>query len=181
MTIDELFARKQKESTDIGEHMPHLRWYANQCQLVTEFGVRGGCSTAAFLAGRPKRLVCYDIKPFDELDLFRQAAQAQGTEFVFWLQDDCKAKIEPTDLLFIDTIHTYNQLDQELRMHASKVNRYIIMHDTYSVPDPVHGAPENNGKEMWIAILKLLSWGEWKLREDFSNQNGLTVIERVAK
>jgi hypothetical protein len=178
MTINELYERKLKESTDINEHMPRLKWYASQCTHVTEFGVRGGCSTVALLAGQPRSLTCYDVEPFKELDLFRQVAKSVGSEFVFFQQDDCQSEIAPTDLLFIDSRHTYEQLDRELRMHAGKVNHYIIMHDTYSMPDPANGAPENNGKEMWIAILKLIAWGDWEIREDFSNQNGLTVLGR---
>jgi hypothetical protein len=31
---------------------------------------------------------------------------------------------------FIDTLHTGEQLRQELRLHSSRVRKYIVLHDT---------------------------------------------------
>ena len=47
--------------SDINEHLPTLKKYAEDCQSITEMGVRYGCSTWAFIEGKPKKLSCYDI------------------------------------------------------------------------------------------------------------------------
>jgi hypothetical protein len=177
MTIDELLEQKRTESTDIGEHLDTLKRYASMCKLVTEFGVRDGCSTAALLAGKPTRLTSYDIAPFADVQLYKQVA-GNTTYFVFKQQDDCAAHIELTELLFIDTIHTYAQLDNELTLHANWVTRFIVMHDTYVKPS--NASPENDGAGMRKAIRKLCSGGAWRVIEDYQNQNGLTVLERVS-
>ena len=49
--------------SDINEHLPTLKKYAEQCNSIVEFGVRDGCSTYGLLAGRPKFMVSYDINP----------------------------------------------------------------------------------------------------------------------
>jgi hypothetical protein len=173
MTLDELFIRKQRESGDINEHMPALRWLAGTVDSITEFGVRTGCSTAAFLAGKPKKLTSYDINPFTEAALFKQIGKENGTEFNFIQANDLAVDIAPTDMLFIDTVHTYDQLDAELQKHSGKVSKYLIFHDTYGRPTP--SSPEMDGMGLWVAILKLLVNG-WCIREDFRNQSGLTII-----
>jgi hypothetical protein len=154
---------------------------ASQCNHATEFGVRAGCSTAALLAGLAEggggSLTSYDIQPFMRLDEFGQAAQIEGVEFRFLQRDDLLITIEPTDLLFIDTVHTYRQLDAELRRHEEFVKRWIVLHDTYT--DDYPDSPGSSGKEMWIAVLKLCAKGRWRILSDEANQFGLTVLERV--
>ena len=37
------------------------------------------------------------------------------------------AGTEKTDLLFIDTLHTYTQLTKELELHSKNVNKYMLL------------------------------------------------------
>jgi len=181
MTLEELYQQAIQSSTDIGQHLPALRRYAAPCHHITEFGVRSGCSTAALLAGLADlgtgKLTSYDVQPFIRSDEFVEAAKLEGVEFRFYQRDDLAIAIEPTDLLFIDTIHTYRQLDEELRRHEEYVGRWIILHDTYT--DDYPDSPGSSGMTMWIAILKLCAKGSWKILDDNPNQFGLTVLERV--
>jgi len=48
-------------SSDINEHLPILKKYTENCNHVTEMGVRSIVSTWAFLAGNPNTLISYDI------------------------------------------------------------------------------------------------------------------------
>lgn len=88
--------------------------------------------------------------------------------------------IEPTDLLFIDTLHVYDQLKKELDRHAACVRQFIIMHDTTTfgeIGEPIDGSP--NARGLWPAIEEFLeSHCDWQLRERFTNNNGLTVLSR---
>ena len=99
-------------------------------------------------------------------------------------------EIEPTDLLFIDTLHTYTQLSQELKLHASKVKKYIILHDTTTYgfkPEPSDWQTENimenyvyNDKGLWPAVTEFLdSNRSWIVLEKRENNNGLTVLKRI--
>jgi hypothetical protein len=184
MTLEELYQDAKASSLDIGEHLKTLRGLAFWCKHVTEFGVRAGCSTAALLAGLADsvddgggKLMSYDIQPFIRQEEFEQAARAEGVEFCFYQRDDLAITIEPTDLLFIDTVHTYRQLDAELRKHEEWVKRWIVLHDTYT--DDYKDSPGSSGKDMWIAVLKLCAKGHWRIQDDDARQFGLTILGRV--
>src|SRR5262249_17234458 len=133
--------------TDINEHLPTLSDLTRACQHITEMGTRTGISTLAFLWVQPKKLVCYDLVRYPEVD--QLAALAGETEFVFRQEDVLQADIEETDLLFLDTWHVYQQLKAELRRHAPKARKYIVLHDTTTYGDK----GETDGhKGLWPAV-----------------------------
>jgi len=173
-TLDELYAARISTESDIFQHLPTLRAYAAQCEHVTEFGVRAGVSTFAFLHAQPKRLVSYDIEPF--LLEATAARVAGGTRFSFLQANVLDVTIEETDLLFIDTWHTHAQLTRELDRHASRVRRFIILHDTTTFGHADEGQP---GPGLWPAVETFLARGTFALREKHEHNNGLTVLERV--
>lgn len=164
--------------TDISEHCPTLSRLAGECDHVTEFGTGTGTSTTALLHGGPRRLVCYDINHVGEFDnVVRLGRRPDSrTSFVFHEQNSLEADIEPTDLLFIDTLHVTEQLRAELAMHERKVRRYIALHDTATF----------GGRGEWTGHGGLLPaldefverHPEWSIKERFDNNNGLTVLAR---
>ena len=166
------------QESDINEHLPVLYKYAKECDHVTEFGVRGIVSTWAFLAPHPKRLVSYDIRHPRQ---FRGNLQAVydnrgDTDYSFIIGNTLDVDIEPTDLLFIDTWHTYKQLKAELERHFSKVRKYILLHDT----ETFGTVGEDDGEGLSKAIEEFLSDNpDWKVKEKLSNNNGLTVLENI--
>lgn len=173
---------KQGWGIDMTEHMPTLRRYAEECEHITEMGVRFVVSTWAFLAGKPKKLVSYDITPPNTFDAsinikdIARAAKLNGTEFVFKLESTLKANIEETDLLFIDTLHNYEQLRYELTHHGNKSRKYIVMHDTVTFGR----VGETSVEGLQKAIDEFLADNpHWKEKEVFTNCNGLTILERV--
>jgi len=151
-------------------------------------GVRGVVTTWAFLLARPKKLISYDamICPIDPVI---KLAPKYGVEFDFKIADtgNPSTVIEPTDLLFIDTWHIYEQLKQELLLHSKYARKYIIMHDTSVFGDVrtseyynCYVKPGLEGKGLWPAITEFLSENtEWALKDRFTNCNGLTVLKRV--
>lgn len=161
--------------SDIWEHLPVLNKLANSCDHVTEFGVRWGASTTAFLASRA-RLVSYDIVFYPEARVLFEQASREGRDARFINASTLDINdIDPTDMLFIDTLHTRDQLRHELRTFAHRVGRYIAMHDTTLFGD----RGEDGGPGLWEAIeLFLQGNGDWKLMERYTNNNGLTVLER---
>jgi hypothetical protein len=181
MSIAEIkYTQACTRGSDINEHLPTLRSYSEFCDHITELGVRGIVSTWAFLIAKPKKLVSVDIiSPDDQggnLQEVYDAANELGVEFQFILGDDLRMDIEETDLLFIDTNHVYDQLIQELNLLSYKARKYIIMHDTYTFGS--HGM--DGGPGLLQAINEFLQVNtEWKIAEQFFNNNGLTVLSRV--
>jgi glycogen synthase len=155
--------------SDINEHIPTLKRYADLCEHVTEFGVRTGVSTWAWIMSNAKIVRSYDSNGCYLAD-HEQAANEIKKEFSFTLVNVLadKFEIEPTDLLFIDTDHTYNQCSQELKKHSNKVRKFIIFHDTVTF-----------GAELNKAIEEFLDKNrDWMVRETCFNNNGLTVLAK---
>ncbi len=162
---------------DLNEHMPLLRCYAERVDRVTEFGV--GHSSWAFLQARPRRLRFYDIGDDPRrvgMSEIVSLGNLVGTDTDFLLGSTLEVEIEETDLLFIDTKHTFEQLSAELSRHAGKVSRYIVMHDT-----ELYGRRGEDGSEPGLlgAIADLLARGAgWRMRDQLRNSYGLTILER---
>lgn len=179
LKVEERFLELSEIPSDINEHLIVLRYYADQCQHVTELGVRRGVSTWAFLVSMTKRLVSIDINYPDDFggslkELQESAAEAM-IDFSFILADDLSIELEETDLLFIDTLHTYGHLKKELTLHSEKARKYIIFHDTmqYSV------IGVDGGEGIGRAIDEFLAEKpEWVVKEKYENNNGLLILER---
>lgn len=167
--IDIRYKNACDEITDINEHIPVLKRYADECEHVTEFGVREGVSTWAWIASNAKIVRSYDIRNCS-LDQHQKAADEIKKEYSFTRVNTIaeRFEIEPTDLLFIDTEHTYAQCSQELRQHSYKVKKFIIFHDTV-----IFGAELNRAIEEFLDKNH-----DWMLREKLLNNNGLTVIAK---
>jgi predicted O-methyltransferase YrrM len=167
-----------RKRTDINEHLPMLSFLAQQCDHVTEFGVRTGESTLAFLHGlrgkHDARLRSYDIN--DDYGVRQAYAPLTKTDWVFVTASTLTIpKIEPTDLLFIDTLHSYTQVSQELALHGDQAKRWIAFHDTetFGTVGDDRGEGINKAIQEFIAARP-----EWRVVYHTHRNNGLTVIER---
>ncbi len=176
--IEQGYARAAAEPTDMMEHMGTIRRYSAMCESAIEFGVYDCTSTWALLAGHPKWLTSYDIDRRSEVDDVERAALGPGTTFQFVLADTAAVEIAEVDLLFIDSMHTYEHLKKEFALHAGKVRKFILLHDTttFGEMDQTY-----TGRGLWPAIEEFLAeCPEWSVRERFTNCHGLTVLERRA-
>lgn len=165
--------------SDIYEHLPTLKSYAEECCHVTEFGVRTVVSTWAFLAARPDVLRSYDILVHENVAEALRCAAQEDVDFKF-IEQDVHAdgfEIEETELLFIDTLHTYTALSTELSKHSHKVTKYLIFHDTITFGHSDEGG--EGGRGLVPAIEEFLQNNSgWHRHEEFSNNNGLTILKR---
>jgi tetratricopeptide (TPR) repeat protein len=102
---------------------------------------------------------------------------------------------ETFDLTFIDTWHVYGQLIRELNKFSKITNKYIILHDT--TVDGVYGETirkkmnaEKQSKESGFPLNEINKGLEfavndflkensnWSIKEKFTNNNGLTILEK---
>jgi hypothetical protein len=173
-TLEALYRAACAVGSDIHEHLPTLHALAQECKHVTELGTRAGTSTTAFLFAQPDDLVCYDVHRFPQVDQLR--ALAGRTRFAFHQADVRTVAIAETDLLFIDTWHVYGQLKEELRLHAAKARKYLVLHDTTSYAEK--GETEGH-RGLWPAVEEFLGRGTFRIQRRYDNNNGLTVLERV--
>lgn len=185
--------------SDINEHIPTIIRYGQECNHITEMGVRGIISTWGWLAASPEKLIAYDIenpsKWGGKIQDVYDTAKAYNLDFTFIESDVLKLEIEETDLLFLDTLHVHNQLKSELKLHSPKVRKYICFHDTTSYETrnelPIKHHPDysnilgpdydKNKEGLWSVVEDFLKENKniWKLKERFTNNNGFTIIERI--
>ena len=180
-TIQEKYVEKCSTTSDINELLPILNRYAKECKSITEMGVRAVVSTWAFLDTNPEKFICYDIEDHPNIHEAQTIAKQNGIDFVFNLESSLDCVIEKTDLLFIDTWHSYNQLYAELNKHHENVNKYIIMHDTTDCEFRNENFVVENQNGLYPAILNfILTNRNWIIHEKFANNNGLTILKRIA-
>lgn len=162
--------------TDINEHLPTLSKLTSECEHVTEMGVCTGQSTRAFLK-HDVTYIGYDYVIQPGITEYFQNAKDSGRNVTFHEADTRQITIEPTDLLFIDTLHRYDQLKEELKIHADKAKKYIVFHDTTLFETSDEGG---GGRGLWPAIEEFLAEHfEWEIKERYTNNNGLTVLRRI--
>jgi hypothetical protein len=183
LSLQELFEAKCRgEQTlhhDINEHLPTLSRLADSCSSIAEFGVREGNSTIAFLHGlswsgsNVKKLYSYDIdRRSTPLDDLRSYANEAEVEWEFIEADTSKAFVPPVDLLFIDTLHTYAQIQAELKNSGHRAGQ-IVIHDT-----ELNAFQGENGEDGILpAILEwLVANQEYRITEYHRNCKGLMVL-----
>lgn len=172
--IEAAFLDACRTPSDIHEHLPLLKKLASEVETVVEMGVRTGVSTRAFLAARPKRIVSLDVNAAPaEL---KTLADAEGVPWFFRQESSLAAAPIDCDLLFIDTLHTADQLRMELDRHAGHARRYIVLHDTETFG--LHGEGGGNGLLKAVSEFLQAHPAEWELHLHRKNNNGLTVLKR---
>ena len=168
------------QESDINEHLPVLRSLAKEVSHITEMGVRTGVSTRSFLCENAS-LRLYDIQLDGEVIRLVETAKSMGKDVEYYHKNVLDVEIEETDFLFIDTWHCYEQLTRELEIHAPKVRKYIGFHDTqtYGTTSEVFMGRKGTNGLLPAIIEYVISHPEWKFKIHRTNNNGLTVIERV--
>lgn len=166
---------------------------------MTEIGVNEIVSTWGILQGLSESeqenptYLGIDIKypVLNQLFLADRLAESCGIAFRFWQANDFEIDIEPTDMLFIDSWHTYCHLTYELEKFSPKVRKYIAIHDT-SEPwgdqdEPIYlqiypkypSHIDKTKRGLRPAVEDFLkSPPEWGLKVRHLNNHGFTVLMR---
>ena len=133
MNIQQQYAHTLAQWSDIRRHLPVLRKHARG--NVLELGTRGGVSTVALLAGveaNGGHVWSVDVDDCGHLFDHPQWTFIRGDSrdvetivFGYGVPDDL-------DLLFLDTLHDYHHVSDELEAwgHAVKPGGWILIHDT---------------------------------------------------
>jgi hypothetical protein len=176
---------------------------AKECDTILECGVRTIVSSWAFVNGLSERpaetikiLTCCDLKQSPSAPSLATACAEHRIQHTFFVGSDLDLPMQDYDMIFIDTWHIYGHLKRELAKMHSYAKKYIVLHDTEV--DKVNGesirckwntvkqAAESGYPEEEIrcglgkAVDEfLIEHPEWKLKAHYTNNNGLTVLERI--
>ena len=189
-------------TSDIHEHLPTLYTHAKECSSILETGVRKCVSSWAFIYGLlqndsdKKYMLLNDIDECDISELLHCTKDLDIEVEYQWINNLDLSMNRTVDLTFIDTWHIYGQLKRELHKFAPITRKYIIMHDT--TVDEIHGETVRCHWDAEAQSLKsgipvdeincglgraidefLINNSEWRLKDKFTNNHGLTVLERI--
>jgi len=137
-------------------------------ETITEFGHYQGCSTAAWLKCKPKNLTTVDIGLWLDQQIYQQIAKENHINFKCIIANDLEINITPTDLLFIDTMHSEEHTYQELKKHSNQVKKYLTFHDVNPKRFETY-----KGIDRW-----LLETNEWETFYHDTNDCGFLVLKR---
>lgn len=176
--------------SDINEHLETLLNLGKECSHITEMGVRWVSSTWPLVLSNPKKMISYDIVTNPNISEVINLCNEYSINYSFEERDVLQLDIEPTELLFIDTLHTYNQLIKELEIHSVKVSKYIVLHDTKHfgrIDEVIYKHASNiiksnpktkQGLMTAVEDFLLTDLGKsWELFKVYENNNGLTVLK----
>lgn len=187
--IESIYRKHCATPTAISPHLPRLRALADGLDLVVEFGVKRGASSSALLMGA-KRVTSFDVVETLEA---RELKRIAGLRWDYRIADSRTADVPPTPMLFVDSLHTYAQLQAELEAHARKVSRYIVLHDTITFG--VVGAAGESGLHSWQYVKGqscppehlglrpaidelLIREPSWRVAAAYNDSHGLLILER---
>jgi hypothetical protein len=160
---------KWKMVGDMWSRIDYIQQTFAGIETITEFGPFQGCSTSAWISLKPKKFTTVDRGVSLDVDLFKRAAEEIGVDFNFIINSDLEIEIEPCELLFIDTMHTEDHTFQELTLHANKISKYLVFHDT---AEPRFGTMAGIRK-WWV------NHPEWVEKYADQNDCGFLVLERI--
>ena len=148
------------EQVDMYPHFPTLTRYARECDVIVEWGVRGGVSTWALLDGLKPTGTLWSV---DIMECLVPRRVSEDPRWRFLLGDDLDPDIQaqlPTscDLVFIDTSHEYEQTVGELAYAASLQPRRIVMHD-YVMAPVLQAGTEFCEREGWRVVDNEMPYG----------------------
>jgi len=151
-----------------------IHQYALECNHITEFGFGLGRSGSAILAARPKTYITYDVRDYGPRHLYENIAIDLGIDFRFILASSIEVDIEPTEMIFIDSWHTFDHKTKELNRHNANISKYILIHDTRTC-----GYVGEDGSEPgYLQAIRdfLLKHENWYLKEIKQDGNGIVVL-----
>lgn len=168
--------------SDIVLHLPVLEYYASLCRHVTEFGTREGCSTVALLAGCRGEVHSYDIEVTPAKAVLGAMDLPCKWEFHVGDTGSPDTPVAETDMLFVDTLHTYEHVKKELAHHGRKARRFLAFHDTFTCGERDLSGPDPNALGILPAIREFLAPYPSEYRTVYRTDvnNGLWVLERVS-
>jgi len=168
----------------------HLRTLSSECTKVVELGVKKGVSSVALILGCNNKVISYDIATNDSIKFLQKFA---GKLWKFIRADSRTIEVPPCDMVFFDSLHTYEQLKEELRLHGHKAGKYLVFHDTITfgiqgadgetgqfIPGYKQGEWKSSVAGIRMAIDEfMIANRDWYIKEHHKQSNGLLVLQRA--
>ena len=163
--------------SDIHMHLPRFVQFVREldAQHVLELGTRTGVSTIAWLYGLE-----FTGGKLTSIDIDEQPAIGEHDAWTFIQGSDLDpavvSQLEPAEIVFIDTSHTYEQTRAELALyrHLVKPGGVMLLHDT-ELMCPLDSPPSDPVYPVRVAMLEFCA-AEGLEHELVRENNGLGII-----
>lgn len=181
------FRLRVKSENDFSRQMEIVSDFVKMFELknCSEFGVRDGNSTVAFMYGLSKLNILNRnhivLNSYDKDHMSQHLSRElvclnPNIKHIFHHVDILTiTKISHTDILLLDTEHTYNQLLYELCIFNKYVTKFIMIHDTSTFREV--GEDGKRGLKRAIDDF-FIDNPNWEVFWNFTKGNGLTVLKR---
>ncbi len=177
-TVQDHYSKSLKELAngyveEYVQYLPHIREYMQTCSSYRELGTNQGASASAVFLENPKFVEIIDKSFFrfnPSKKYFDTYAKENDIEFSLIELSSLDVTISRnTDFLFVDSVHKYNHVIQELNLYSPFVNNFIMIHDTVGFP------------QVGKAVNKFVSNSTtWKIDYHFNHlQAGYTVLTKI--
>lgn len=170
----------RSQYSDISAHLPLLHFLAHQSKTIVEIGVRDCYSTVAFLLAE-KDLWSIDLNSSPTIDILLEEKLPNWT----FIQGDSIAvhnhQLLPSsfDLLFIDGLHTADQVKAEINTYAGNVKKFIAFHDSAIHSQGLYSRDEQGKDGILAPIYEFVeNHPEWKIVYQCEFNHGLLIIQR---
>lgn len=167
------------DNIQLNQQVLGLIKYGSRVEHASILGAGNGLSLLALIIAGVKHIRLYDTK-MQDVSQFRKICEDAGINFAF-ICADAPQEIEDTELLLIDTISEANYKYSELSFHCNKVNRYILVTNTYThahdhqknlqFPEGITPAGLIHGINNFI-----VNFPKWHILEHLYWDPGLTIL-----
>jgi GT2 family glycosyltransferase len=169
----ERFEEIKKNSSDINELVEDIFNHTKGCNIAVSLGIMKGDAAFALLLGCQHHISIDSNASRDTLNFLNDYFGSKSSSIIQNTYDPID--LEEFDVLFVDSAHTADCVEKELKTHAYKVNKFIIFHDTHTFGD----VGEDGGEGIKKPIYDFLSNNqEWKIIYEANNNNGLIILAK---
>jgi len=167
------FEEIKRNGSDINEHVETIFNFTKGCNVAVSLGIGKGDAAFSLLLGCQHHISIDPDPSRDTLNFLNEYFGSKSSS-IFQSTNE-PIELENFDVLFVDSVHTADCVEKELKTHANKVNKFIIFHDTHIFGD----VGEDGGEGIKKPIYEFLSQNqEWKIVYNENHNNGLMVLAK---
>ena len=167
------FEEIKRNGSDINEHVETIFNFTKGCNVAVSLGIGRGDAAFSLLLSCQHHISIDPNPSRDTLNFLNDYFGPKSSSIIQSTSD--LIEIDDFDVLFVDSVHTADCVEKELKTHANKVNKFIIFHDTHIFGD----VGEDNGEGIKKPIYEFLSNNqEWKIVYNENHNNGLMILAK---
>ena len=159
--------------SDINEHLETIYNITKGSNIAVSLQIGKGDGAFALLIGCQHHI---SIDPNPSQDTINFLNDYFGKKSTLIKQPTCEPiDVVSFDVLMVDSHHTANNVEKELKAHAHKTNKFIIFHDTFLYGE----VGDDGGEGIKKPIYDFLSNNkEWKIIYEVNHNNGLIILAK---